>query len=228
MIKLQNQAALRQAYETQMLEKDNLKRQSRAQNDNFAEEYKCYLDGIDNSRKIPNSSHGKQDDYGQNYGTGLQIGGSSNMPARESYDKKQALQNNVENVYTGLPIGYNNNAPPPQRLPSQYSQHKENINYEMDARSMPKSKVEINREKQMQDKEYTGFNIGQIGDRGKFEKGRQANNYHAMLDEQVAIKREANRMKNATDAALVQDSLDYQMQQVNRSQLDRQRQVSFI
>jgi len=215
--KLRQQAALREAYEVQMAQKDQAKRQTRLDNDQFGIEYKNYLENLDAQRNVPKSSHVRksQNFAGEDYGTGLQIGGPSNMQ-----NPKQRLQNDIENVYTGLPVGYNNQPRDYQRAERhQVSAQKENILYDMP--TGPKSKVELNREKQMADKQYTGFHIGAIPEQSRNDKNRANNNYHAMLDEQVQLKREAQRIKKASDEAFAQDSLDHQMRQIERSQHER-------
>lgn len=222
--KLRQQAALREAYENQMAQKDQAKRQTRLDNDQFANEYKNYLDNLDAQRNVPKSAHVRKSQNlgGDNYGTGLQIGEPTLAP-RNVQDSKHQLQNNIDNVYTGLPIGYNQQPRDYPRVERSQISQKENIHYG-DIPNAPKSKVELNREKQMADKQYTGFHIGAIPEQSRNDRNRANNNYHAMLDEQVQLKREAARIKKASDDAQIQDSLDYQMRQIDRSQHDRARE----
>jgi len=225
MSKLKQQAALRQAYESQMAQKDAAKRNTRQANDQFADEYKNHLASLDQQRAIPKSASIRQSqDSGQNYGTGLQIGGPSLAPT----NIPQQRQNSMEDVYTGLPIGYanqpNNQQQNFQRQERpQYSAQKENINYGA-PQPGPKSKVQLNREKQMNDQQYTGFNIGALPEQSKNDKNRATNNYHAMLDEQVQLKREAQRNNKHSEEAQMQDALDFQRAEIERSQHERTRE----
>jgi len=77
----------------------------------------------------------------------------------------------------------------------------------------------------MNDQQYTGFNIGALPEQSKNDKNRATNNYHAMLDEQVQLKREAQRNNKHSEEAQMQDALDFQRAEIERSQHERTRVI---
>lgn len=114
-----------------------------------------------------------------------------------------------------------------------YSQH---LNQQFDAgrrNEIPRSSMDAPvdpRRVGMQDQEnvYTGMQFGGMEDSrgGKDQRAREANNYHQMLDQQVAMKREAEISKKQQDAQFLQDALDHQMVQQQNADVDKRRRLT--
>jgi len=92
--------------------------------------------------------------------------------------------------------------------------------YGMGSPPIHKTKVELNRERQAADNVYTGLQIGGYDDR-KNDKSRMAKNYHDMLDQQVALKREEAMIKKRQDEQNTRDILDQQMAMDDRNKSER-------
>jgi len=186
----------------------------------------------------------------ENLYSGLQIGGGSNDQAHQRYLKQhqQQINNHIqENAYsnhqskrdqdkfamqnpdqgyTGLQLG-NNQQPKRQPISHNAPEQYQKENLYMGSPNL----AELNRERQLEDNQYsTGLQIGgvvQPNQPNRSEKNMNANNYHQMLDDQVAMKRESTHMKQVQDAQAMQDALDHQMFLQDKTNVERKNQYQY-